>query len=224
MANAPEPRPLVVALANDHEIVVLGLSQMLAPFSERVRVAELVAGVDVKAPVDLTLYDTFSQPQVDRDDIDRVIAGDGVGRVVVYTWNVQSELVTQALRKGASGYLSKTLRGEDLLRALEQIHSGEVVISREEVPEGEEPGLWPGQLEGLTMRESEVIALITLGLSNQDIAGQAYLSINSVKSYIRSAYRKMGVTTRSQAVLWGVNHGFLPDTVRIRAGQPEATS
>ena len=67
---------------------------------------------------------------------------------------------------------------------------------------------------GLSPREAEIIALITQGLSNQEIADRAYLSINSVKTYIRSAYRKMDVTTRSQAVLWGVENGFKPDTLR----------
>ena len=57
-------------------------------------------------------------------------------------------------------------------------------------------------------REAEIIALITRGLSNKDIAARCFLSINSVKSYIRSAYRRMGVTSRSQAVLWGVRHGM----------------
>jgi two-component system, NarL family, response regulator LiaR len=64
------------------------------------------------------------------------------------------------------------------------------------------------------VRESEVIALITQGLSNQEIADRCYLSINSVKTYIRTAYRKMGVARRSQAVLWGIQHGFEPDVGR----------
>ena len=66
--------------------------------------------------------------------------------------------------------------------------------------------VWRAQ--GLTCREAEVVALITQGLSNAEIARRSYLSINSVKSYIRTAYRKMGVTTRSEAVLWGVGYGF----------------
>ena len=74
--------------------------------------------------------------------------------------------------------------------------------------------VWPGKEHGLTVRESEIVALITQGLSNQEIAERSYLSINSVKTYIRTAYRKMGVERRSQAVLWGIRHGFEPDTVR----------
>ena len=67
---------------------------------------------------------------------------------------------------------------------------------------------------GLTPREAEILALITQGLSNQEIAARAFLSINSVKTYIRTAYRKINVASRSQAVLWGVDNGFKPDKLR----------
>jgi hypothetical protein len=59
-----------------------------------------------------------------------------------------------------------------------------------------------------------VVALITRGLSNQEIAERAHISPNTIKSYIRSAYRKMGVERRTQAMLWGVTHGFVPDIER----------
>ena len=81
-------------------------------------------------------------------------------------------------------------------------------------------GDWPGRDFGLSAREAEIIALITQGLSNQEIAQRSYLSINSVKTYIRTAYRKMGVASRSQAVLWGVRHGFQPDIVRAVSVDP----
>ncbi|MCD4534541.1 LuxR C-terminal-related transcriptional regulator [Nocardioides sp. cx-169] len=63
----------------------------------------------------------------------------------------------------------------------------------------------------LSARESEIVALIVQGLSHQEIAETAFLSINSVKTYIRTAYRKMGVTRRSQAVGWAIQHGFAPE-------------
>jgi hypothetical protein len=58
------------------------------------------------------------------------------------------------------------------------------------------------------------MALIARGLSNYEIAERAHISMNSIKSYIRSAYRKIGVERRTQAVLWAVANGFLPDTER----------
>lgn len=75
-------------------------------------------------------------------------------------------------------------------------------------------GQWPGREAKLSARESEVLSLITQGYTNNDIATRSYLSINSVKSYIRSAYRKIGVERRSQAVRWGMENGMLPDTSR----------
>ena len=63
----------------------------------------------------------------------------------------------------------------------------------------------------LSARETEIVALIVRGLSNQEIAEAAFLSINSVKTYIRTAYKKMGVTRRSQAVVWAIQHGFEPE-------------
>ena len=71
-----------------------------------------------------------------------------------------------------------------------------------------------GRAAGLSSREAEVLALITQGLTNQQIAARAFVTINSVKSYIRSAYGKIGVTSRTDAVLWGIDNGFRPDTLR----------
>ena len=61
---------------------------------------------------------------------------------------------------------------------------------------------------GLSPREIDVLREVVNGLSNHEVADELYLSINSVKTYIRSAYRKVGVTTRAQAVSWCVRNGF----------------
>ena len=78
-------------------------------------------------------------------------------------------------------------------------------------------GGWRGRDPGLSAREAEVIALITQGLGNEEIASRTCVSINTVKSYIRAAYRKIGVDSRTRAVLWGVDHGFRPDSMRAQA-------
>lgn len=70
-------------------------------------------------------------------------------------------------------------------------------------------GDWPGREVGVTERELDVLRMITEGLSNQEIADRSFLSINSVKSYIRAAYRKIDVSSRSKAVLWGVQNGLM---------------
>ena len=111
---------------------------------------------------------------------------------------------------GIHGYVSKAVDAQTLCDAVVRVHGGEQVIEPKPVPEEVEAGNWPGREEGLSARESEVVSMITQGVTNEEIAKACYLSINSVKSYIRSAYRKMGVERRSQAVLWGVEHGMLP--------------
>lgn len=73
---------------------------------------------------------------------------------------------------------------------------------------------WPGQERGLSPREAELLALIVRGLTNQEMAERAYLSINTIKTYVRSCYRKIGVTSRSQAVVWGLRNGFDLDEQR----------
>jgi DNA-binding NarL/FixJ family response regulator len=62
----------------------------------------------------------------------------------------------------------------------------------------------------LTDRDVTILDLIGAGLSNQEIAEELYLSINTVKTYIRTAYRRIGVQKRSEAVLWAVHHGLAP--------------
>lgn len=215
-------RTLRIAILNDYEIVATGLAQMFEPYSDRVTVVEVVTNAPVREPADIALYDTFSQTHDIDQDIESVLQECNARRLVIYSWNLHPELVKSALKKGALGYLGKRLSALELVEALEQIHAGEIVVTEDDVEQEPVDGDWPGRKHGLTTRESEIIALITQGLSNQQIADRAFLSINSVKSYIRSSYRKMGVTSRSRAVLWGIEHGFRPSHVRERAPSTSA--
>lgn len=214
--------PLRLALIDDYDVVVIGLAHMFDSYQDRVEILELDASVPLKESVDIALYDSFAQAEADHGEIERLVRSPRAGKVVVYTWNFHDDLVTKAFEKGAAGYLSKTLPARDLVDALERIHAGERVTSPAPTSKQLTVGLdWPGRNEGLSERESEILALITQGKSNAEIADLVYLSINSIKSYIRSAYRKIGVTNRVAAVLWGVDHGFKPDYNRIRDWDPD---
>jgi DNA-binding NarL/FixJ family response regulator len=205
-----------VALVDDYDIVVIGLAQLFEPYGDRVVVAELDANTSLHDEVDVALYDSFAQPEADHDDLNVLLESSRARHVAVYTWNFHPLLVESAFAKGASGYLSKTLPARELVAAVEGIAAGEQVVTP--APARARPNAaldWPGRREGLTDREAEVLALITQGRSNAEVAAVMYLSINTVKSYIRSAYRKIGATSRTQAVLWGVQHGFTPDHHRI---------
>lgn len=205
-------RRLRLAIVDDYAVVVAGVAGFFA--KEDIDVVETGASQTVLSDVDVVLFDTFAQIQGNGIDLEDFVRDSGA-KVVVYSWNVHPEMVVQAIAGGARGYLSKVLTGPQVVAALERVVAGEVVIlpgNNESSVDG--AGDWPGRSAGLSPREAEIIALITQGLSNQEIADRAFLSINSVKTYIRSAYRKMGVERRSQAVVWGIQNGFEPDTLR----------
>lgn len=205
--------PIRLAIVNDYAVVVAGVAAFLS--DERIDVVETGACLPVLTDVDIVLYDTFGQIQGDGIDLEDFVRDSGA-KVVIYSWNLQPELIERAVAGGASGYLSKALTGPEIMDGLERIMNGEIVIlvGDHETSVGG-AGDWPGRSAGLSPREAEVLALIVQGLSNQEIADRAYLSINSVKSYIRFAYRKIGVDRRTLAVLWGLRNGFQPDTERI---------
>lgn len=217
--QSPATGPVRVAVVNDHELVVRGLAAMLEPYAERVVVVELDSVLPVESSVDIALYDAFSMPRLGDGGDDWISGGARVDRTVLYTWVVDDGVVAQAQDLGASGVIPKSVGAAELVSVLERVRAGEEAFDLRTTGEadGEETfaGGWPGKAQGLTPRQSEIIALITEGLGNQEIARRTYLSINSVKSYIRAAYRTMGVTSRSQAVLWGIDHGFTRDRRRI---------
>jgi DNA-binding NarL/FixJ family response regulator len=217
VTTSPRPgSPISVALVDDYDVVLMGVARMLDPYRDRVSVLEIDANSAVRDPVDIVLYDSFAQPESDRDEIAVLVANPRARRVAVYTWNFHPDLIASARGQGALGYLSKTLPARDLVAALETIHAGNEVISAPPPRPRSAPGLdWPGRSEGLTDREAEILALITQGKSNAEVAALTYLSPNTVKSYIRTIYRKIAVASRTQAVLWGVEHGFSPDHRRI---------
>ncbi|GAA1973592.1 DNA-binding response regulator [Microbacterium pumilum] len=216
MLSSSAGRPVTVALVDDYDVVLKGLAHLFDEYRDRVVVAEIDANAELVQPVDVVLYDSFAQPESDHQQIADLMKNPRARRVVVYTWNLQPELIDSARRLGVHGYLSKTLPAAELVAAIEAVHAGETVITDRRGRAPSAPGLdWPGRLEGITDRESEILALITQGMSNADVARLTYLSPNTVKSYIRSVYRKIGATSRVEAVLYGIRHGFEPDVHRI---------
>lgn len=217
--------PVRLALIDDYDVVVIGVAHMFDSYADRIEVCELDARTPLTDHVDIALYDSFAQPEADHLEIEALAANPRADKVVVYTWNFHPDLIERAYDKGADGYLSKTLPARELVEHLERIHAGERVTSRPPGRREASVGLdWPGRTEGLSEREAEILALITQGKSNAEIAELVYLSPNSIKSYIRSAYRKIGVENRVQAVRWGIAHGFEPDFRRIDEWVPQRAS
>ncbi|QWC84513.1 response regulator transcription factor [Nocardioidaceae bacterium] len=205
-----------VAIVNDYELVVQGLAAMLGRFGDRIDVVEVDSRMRVVSDVDIALYDTFGQPQGAELNISDVVTPGSATKVVVYSWNHDPDLVEASFEAGAAGYVEKSVSGADLVDRLERVHAGEQVrpqVDQHDTVDGD-VGDWPGQQHGLTPRESEVLALICQGFSNDHICSRTYITLNTLKGYIRNLYRKIGVDDRPNAILWGVDHGFRPDRVR----------
>ena len=216
MSPSPGAKPITVALVDDYDVVLLGVARMFEGYRDRVVVVEIDANEPVTETVDIVLYDSFAQPESDQDEIAVLVDNPQARRVVVYTWNFHPDLIEFARRHGAHGYLSKTLPARDLVARAGGRPRRRGGHQRSAGPRPQRPGLdWPGRQEGLTDRESEILALITQGKSNAEVAALTYLSPNTIKSYIRAIYRKIAVGSRTQAVLWGVRHGFTPDHQRL---------
>jgi NarL family two-component system response regulator LiaR len=207
-----EGGPVRVALVNDHAIVVRGLAAMLAAYPARVHVVELDSLRDPPRDVDVVLKDAFGMI----DDL-RDFVATATAPVVVFAFATDRSAVEAALELGVAGYVYKGVSEERLVTALERVRRGERVLELD-ADEQEPPGKgdWPGRDAGLSEREAEILTLICRGMSNQQVAQELYLSINSIKTYIRTMYRKIGAESRSQAVIWGLKHGFAATPERFR--------
>ncbi len=200
-------QPVRTAVVDHHEIEVAGVSAVLHRHRERIRL------VSAETPdVEVLLYGA-RELQPGHDEALHALLRSSAATVIVLGWGPDSPQVAWALACGAHGHLSKTLGGEALVDGLEQILREHRGRPRALPHDGEcHPAL---RTVGLTPRELEVLILITQGHTNQEIADAAYLSINSVKTYVRTAYRKIGVTRRAQAVSWGLRAGLATDPALV---------
>ncbi len=208
--------PVHVSVINDFDVVVAGVRALLAPFSDRVLVVDTQLQDTPDVTVDVALYDTFAASLDWQSRLAALAADPDVGAVAVYSFMTEPRAVEDSLAAGAAGFLAKSRTAAELVEGIELIAGGHRVVDRggcgSALPGDATAGdRWPAEDVGLTPREAEMLSLIVRGFSNEEIARSRYLSPNTVKSYIREAYRKIGVTTRAQAVAWGMRNGLEAD-------------
>jgi DNA-binding NarL/FixJ family response regulator len=198
MTKPPARAPIRVALVNDFELVLRGLEAVLGRFADQLEVVELDVRSNPDHQVDVALFDTYGQPRGGVDRVRSLATDRRVGAVAVYVWQLPVEQVDAVLAAGARGVLAKSTAGDALADALIAVSRGETVISpafrRLAVP------VWPGHNFGLTVRESEVAAFLSQGMSNHEIAEALCISEHTVKSHLKSIFQKTGVTSRGHAV------------------------
>ena len=206
------PRHIKVAIMDESELVVHGIRSMFEPHSAVITVVPY--RTTGPAPLcDLTLYEPSAHRRTTstRGGVPQRCPT----RMVAFGWDCSPEAVSTEMSRGAAGFVSKWLPTRRLIWNLLQVADGRVVVDAwtgQGEPTRPAADKWP-----LTHRETEVLSMIASGLANREIAEQTNLSINSVKSYIRGAYAKIEVASRSQAVLWAIQHGLL------MSGEADAT-
>ena len=185
----------------ESELVVQGLRAMLEPHSALISLVPHRA--EGPAPLcDFTLYEPHRRTAGVRPAPQRFPS-----RMVAFGWDCSPEAVSTEMSRGAAGFVSKWLPTRRLVWDLLQIAEGRVIVDDWTGQAEPQPG--SGEKWPLTQRETEVLSMIAAGKANREIAEETNLSINSVKSYIRGAYSKIEVSSRSQAVLWAIQHGLL---------------
>jgi DNA-binding NarL/FixJ family response regulator len=203
----------VVAIAGAHDIVSNGLRHVLG-LAPDLEILDRFPGPG-PAP-DVILYDAVALATDGGAGLCRLV-DQRTSPVVVVGRDLRPDLALRALAHGAEGYVSLEAPVDEVLAVVRAVAAGTGGPS----PAGAEaPG--PGDGVRLTPREVLVLADIAQGRSNRDIAARHSLSPNTVKSYVRTAYRKIGVLTRAQAVSWCLTHGFEPahDAGRQPAEEP----
>ncbi|WP_030680397.1 response regulator transcription factor [Streptomyces sp. NRRL B-1347] len=164
---------------------------------------------------DVVLMD-LRMPRCDGAEATRRIRAEYPGtQVVVLTTYADDESLFPALKAGARGYLTKDAGGEEIVRAIEDVLSGQAGLSPqiqrrllERLSEPEPPARPVEPPDGLTLRETEVVALIAEGLTNQEIARTLQVSTATVKTHINNLFAKAGLKDRAQAVRYAYRHGL----------------
>ena len=194
-------KPIKVALVNDYEIVLEGLRALLRPSEREIQVVEIDVRKKPRRRVDVTMLDTYGEIENLGDRVRSLASDPGNGVIVVFSFSDQPLAVRRAMRAGAKGFISKAVPARRIIDGIVESARGERVVltqrSRRAVID--EALRWPGRDIALTERESELLSLLSTGMTNRELGGHLYVSENTIKTQLRHLYAKLNVRNRAQA-------------------------
>ncbi|MGO1769538.1 MAG: response regulator transcription factor [Microbacterium sp.] len=217
--------PIRVALADDQDLIRMGLRMVLDVQPDIEVVAEAADGLEATR-LDLTGIDVMlmdvRMPNLDGiAATERIAAEDDAPRILVLTTFDLDEYAFSAIRAGASGFLLKDARPDELLQAIRAVHAGDAALAPSvtrklmerfaEAPAGDGPAAVPGgdeALESLTPREREILAAIAEGLSNDELAARFFLSASTIKTHIGRLLHKLDARDRVHLVILAYEAGL----------------
>ncbi|CAL9459656.1 response regulator [Streptomyces sp. enrichment culture] len=216
-ASAPQspagPAPIRVLLCDDHAVVRAGLLALLGSEPGIEVVGEAGSGEEAVARAarlrpDVVLMDLQLGPGMDGVEATRRIASPGVRVLVLTTYDTDAD-VTRAIDAGATGYLLKAERPEELFAAIRAAAQGRTALSAPVA------GRVMDRVRGaasptLTARERDILGQLARGLGNREIARALFISEATVKTHLGRIYTKLGVDTRAGAVAVAKERRILP--------------
>ncbi|HEY4459968.1 MAG TPA: response regulator transcription factor [Pseudonocardiaceae bacterium] len=206
-----------VLICDDQPLVRAGVRSLLSTQADIEIVDDATNGAAAIAAAqrlrpDVVLMD-IRMPGMDGIAATRTITeGEAAPRVLVLTTYDQDEYVFEALAAGASGFLLKDARPEDLIAGVRSVAAGDALlapsVTRRLI------GLFARDrsadpLDQLTNREREVLALVARGLSNVDIAAELHITEHTVKSHVANLLNKLDLRDRVHAVIFAYEHGVV---------------
>ncbi|MEV1000938.1 response regulator transcription factor [Nonomuraea sp. NPDC050202] len=209
---------LKVVIADDEDLIRTGLRIILDSEPDLEVVGEAADGAAVLPVVrrerpDVVLMDV-RMPALDGiRATERLLALDDPPKVLVVTTFENDDHVYDALRAGASGFLLKRTRPDDLVKAVRLVATGESLLFPAAIRalagrRSPSPAHVPG-IDRLTGREGDVLRLMTRGLSNHEIAAELVVSPETVKTHVGNVLAKLGARDRTQAVIAAYESGFV---------------
>jgi DNA-binding NarL/FixJ family response regulator len=211
-----------VLIADDQALVRGGFRMILDAQKDIEVVAEAGDGHEAlerarEVKPDVVLMD-IRMPELDGlEATRRLLAGDGGPRVLILTTFDADEYVYEAMKAGASGFLLKDVRPEQLAEAVRIVAAGEALLAPaitrrlvEQFVRRPPPGsAKPAELEELTGRELDVLRLVARGLSNAEIASSLFLTEATVKTHLTHILAKLDLRDRVQAVVLAYESGLI---------------
>lgn len=215
-----QPKPIRIVLVDDHKVVRGGLRLLLESNSQLKVVGEAGNRADALSLIeserpDIILLDMDLKGESGLDVLQN-LPPDFEGRVLILTGLVDAEIHRKCVRLGARGLVQKELAPEVLVKAIKKVHEGEIwfdrnmmssvlsdVLSQKERKDGDPERL---KITTLTAREHQVIALVSEGLKNKQIAERLFISDTTVRHHLTSIFSKLDISDRLELVIYAYRH------------------
>jgi DNA-binding NarL/FixJ family response regulator len=218
MGMRDHPRPVRIAVADDHQIFRDGLKRLLESEPGFKVVAEAADGVDAvrvarEAKPDILLLDV-AMPRM--GGVEAMSTPDlGATRVILLTAVIEPGELLRAVQFGARGVVLKESATRDLIEGIHRVMDGKLLIGTEIADDLAQAVRQAGQQRdrpyGLTPREVEIVEAIAAGDSNREIAVKLNISLQTVKHHLTSVFDKTGTSTRLELALFAIRQGIADD-------------